>query len=285
VWLAGLWVWIWEGILANKSMEMIWEDYKNAGYYMTISILWIALVESAAIYGLIIWVQLLTTNFIDPIAAIWVGLAIWLAWLWVWIWEGKMVWKAIQAMHVNPSHRKKILTFMILFIALIESVAIYGLVVATQILQTPEISWIIAIGAWLAVGLSALWVWIWEWTLSEYSMDVIWKKSSLQGLFLTTTILWIALVESAAIYGLVISFQILWISPEIALSGLAAWLAIWLAALWAWIGEGMLVAGTFCSIYRNPTMKSRDLAFMVLFLALIEVLAIYGLIVAFQILS
>jgi F0F1-type ATP synthase membrane subunit c/vacuolar-type H+-ATPase subunit K len=29
---------------------------------------------------------------------------------------------------------------MILFIALIESVAIYGLVVATQILQTPEIS-------------------------------------------------------------------------------------------------------------------------------------------------
>jgi F0F1-type ATP synthase membrane subunit c/vacuolar-type H+-ATPase subunit K len=47
----------------------------------------------------------------------------------------------------------------------------------------------------------------------------------------------------------------------------------------------MLVGGTFISMYRNPSLKSRDLAFMVLFLALIEVLAIYGLIVAFQILS
>jgi F0F1-type ATP synthase membrane subunit c/vacuolar-type H+-ATPase subunit K len=38
-------------------------------------------------------------------------------------------------------------------------------------------------------------------------------------------------------------------------------------------------------MYRNPSQRSRDLAFMVLFLALIEVLAIYGMIVAMQILS
>jgi F0F1-type ATP synthase membrane subunit c/vacuolar-type H+-ATPase subunit K len=38
-------------------------------------------------------------------------------------------------------------------------------------------------------------------------------------------------------------------------------------------------------MYRNPREKSRDLAFMVLFIALIEVLAIYGLIISFQILG
>jgi F0F1-type ATP synthase membrane subunit c/vacuolar-type H+-ATPase subunit K len=43
------------------------------------------------------------------------------------------------------------------------------------------------------------------------------------------------------------------------------------------------VSGVMDSIHRNPANKSKSLAFMVLFLALIEVLAIYGLIVAFQI--
>jgi F0F1-type ATP synthase membrane subunit c/vacuolar-type H+-ATPase subunit K len=35
---------------------------------------------------------------------------------------------------------------------------------------------------------------------------------------------------------------------------------------------------------RNPANKSKDLTFMILFLALVEVLAIYGLIIAFNIL-
>ena len=40
----------------------------------------------------------------------------------------------MESMSMDPKNRKKILTFMILFIALIESVAIYGLVVSTQIM-------------------------------------------------------------------------------------------------------------------------------------------------------
>jgi F0F1-type ATP synthase membrane subunit c/vacuolar-type H+-ATPase subunit K len=35
----------------------------------------------------------------------------------------------MEAMRMDPNNRRKILTYMILFIALIESVAIYGLVV------------------------------------------------------------------------------------------------------------------------------------------------------------
>ena len=283
--LAWLWVWIWEWILAHRSMEVISKDFKNSGYYLTVTILGIALVESAAIYGLIIGVQLLSTDFIDPLAAVGVWLAVWLAWLGVWIWEWKMVWEAMEAMRMDSKNRRKILTFMILFIALIESVAIYWLVVWTQILWTLDINGYIAIWAWLAIWLAGLWVWVGEWILSSYSMEVIWKNSKMHSTFLTTTILWVALAESAAIYGLVIAFQVLWLSPEMALAWLWAGAAIGLAALWAGIWEGMLVGGTFISMYRNPSLKSRDLAFMVLFLALIEVLAIYGLIVAFQILS
>jgi F0F1-type ATP synthase membrane subunit c/vacuolar-type H+-ATPase subunit K len=46
----------------------------------------------------------------------------------------------MQAMNVNPENKNKIMTFMILFLALIESAAIYGLVMAIQMLNMPEIS-------------------------------------------------------------------------------------------------------------------------------------------------
>jgi F0F1-type ATP synthase membrane subunit c/vacuolar-type H+-ATPase subunit K len=40
---------------------MISKDFKNNSYYLTVTILGIALVESAAIYGLIIAIQLLNS--------------------------------------------------------------------------------------------------------------------------------------------------------------------------------------------------------------------------------
>jgi F0F1-type ATP synthase membrane subunit c/vacuolar-type H+-ATPase subunit K len=45
-----------------------------------------------------------------------------------------MVAEAMEAMKMDPKNKKRLLTMMILFIALIESVAIYGLVMATQIM-------------------------------------------------------------------------------------------------------------------------------------------------------
>ena len=129
-------------------METIWKNPKMSTYYLTIAILGIALVESAAIYWLILSMQLLNSTATLELAAIGIGLAIWLAGLWVWIWEGKMVSWALQAMKQNPESKRKIMTFMILFLALIESAAIYGLVIWYQLLSSPDISpvaWLIAI--------------------------------------------------------------------------------------------------------------------------------------------
>lgn len=285
VWLAWLWVWIWEWLLANKSIQYIANDYKNSSFYLVVTILSIALVESAAIYGLIISVQLLSTVNISDLWLIWAGLAIGLTWLWVWIWEWYMVRWALDSIRLNSKYRKKILVYMILFIALVESVAIYWLVVSTQILTQPDLVWVLAIAAALSIGLGWIWVAIWEWFLLHNALDVIGKNPKFQSLFLTTSILSVALVESAAIYSLVIAFEILWFDPANTLITLWAGISVWLAALWAGIWEWMLSWWTLSSMYRNPHEKSRDLAFMVLFIALIEVLAIYGLIVSLQILS
>ena len=279
--LAWLWVWVWEGILAKKAITLIWEKPELTNYYLPITILGIALVESAAIYWLIIAFQIMDMTLADNMLAIGAWLAVWLAGLWVWIWEWIMIWWALEAMWVWRVNRSKILTYMILFIALVESAAIYGLIISFQILSS-DIAGIAAIGAWLAIWLTWLWVWIWEWILSSKSILVAAKRPSLSMLFLTITILWVALVESVAIYGLVVAFTIL-STPELLIAWIGAWLAIGLWWLWAWIGEWVMIWWTVESINRNPANKSKDLTFMILFISLIEVTAIYWLIIAFKV--
>ena len=101
----------------------------------------------------------------------------------------------------------------------------------------------------------------------------------------TYTILGIALVESAAIYGLIVAFNILK-APEISgTQAIGAGLAIGLTAFIAGYGEGKLVSGSLNAMNRNPEDKANVLQFMVLFLAMIEASAIYGLIIAQKIIS
>jgi F0F1-type ATP synthase membrane subunit c/vacuolar-type H+-ATPase subunit K len=49
IWLAAIWVAIWQGYLTFKAMETLGKNPKMSTYYLTIAILWIALVDSAAI--------------------------------------------------------------------------------------------------------------------------------------------------------------------------------------------------------------------------------------------
>lgn len=282
---AWLWVAIWQWILIYKSLEMMGRNPKMNTFFLTVTILWIALVESAAIYWLIVAFQILGKEWLDGLTAIWIWLSVWLAWLWVWIWEWLLVWASIDAMNTNPDNKNKLMTFMILFLALVESAAIYGLVISFQMLGSETITWYQAIWAWLAVWLAWLWVWVWEWMLAQKAMYYIWKNFEMSGFLLTVTILWIALVESAAIYGLVVAFSIIWNEALEWLKAIWAWSAIGLAWLWAWVWEWILVWGAMDAMNRNPKNKNKTLVFMVLFLALVEVIAIYGLIIAFSILG
>ena len=65
------------------------------------------------------------------------------------------------------------------------------------------------------------------------------------------------------------------------LVALAAGLAIGIPALGAALGQGRAVAAALESIGRNPTSADRIQTPMIIGLALIEALAIYGLIIAF----
>lgn len=47
----------------------------------------------------------------------------------------------------------------------------------------------------------------------------------------------------------------------------------------------MIIAAAFNAMLRNPEMKSKLRAYMILFVALIETCAIYGLVIAFRMLG
>lgn len=136
--------------------------------------------------------------------------------------------------------------------------------------------------------MAGLGVGIGEGLVAKKSLEVMGKNPKLSGTFLVLTILGIALVESAAIYGLIVSLQILSIDPETLMMGtkaVAAGFAVGLAGLGVGIGEGLLVSSALDAILRNPSIKGKVMTFMILFLALVESAAIYGLIVALQLLG
>ena len=285
VWLAWIWVAIGQWILAKKAMEVMWNSPKMVTFYLTVTILGIALIESAVIYWLVVAFQLLAADALPLYTSIWAWLAIWLAWLWAWIWEWKLIAWALTAMDENPSIKGKIMTFMVLFVALVEVTAIYGLIIAFKIIDWwVDLDPMYAMWAWLAIWLAWVWVAIGRWYMSEKALEVMWKSPKMISFYLTVSILWVALIESAAIYALIVAFQIL--SFEWAwLAAVWAWLAIWLTGLWAWIWEWQLIAWALNAMNRNPELKGKIMTFMVLFVALVEVTAIYGLIIAFKIIE
>jgi len=135
--------------------------------------------------------------------------------------------------------------------------------------------------AWLGVGIG-------EGMVAKKSLEVMGKNPEMSWFFLVLTILGIALTESAAIYGLIIAFQIIGLDPESVTSiskVIGAGIAVGLAGCGSGIGEGMLVSGAMEAILRNPEIKGKIMAFMILFLALVESSAIYWLVIAFSLLG
>lgn len=290
--LSYVWPWLavglsWVGvaigqwILAKKAMEVIWKTPAMTTFYLTVTILWIALVESAVIYGLVVAFQLLASETLGLFSSMGAWIAIWAAWLWAGWWEGVLIAWALGAMERNPEIKWKIMTFMVLFVALVEVTAIYGLIIAFKIIGFDTES-VVHLGAGLAIGLAWVWVAIGRWYLSEEALEVMGRNPKMISFFLTVSILWVALVESAAIYALIVSFQILSIEGLDAIASVGAGLAIWLTGLGAWVGEWLLIKGAMNSMNRSPETKWKIMAFMVLFVALIEVVAIYGLIISFK---
>lgn len=146
--------------------------------------------------------------------------------------------------------------------------------------QTLALIW-----AGLAMGLAWFGTVIWQWELSRVSMEILGRNPMHRSQLLIFSVLWIALVESGAIYGMIIAFKIINTANIDPMHAIAAGLAMGITAMWAGFGESKVVCGSLEAFNRNPENKAQVLQSMLLFLALAEVVSIYALIIAFQLLK
>lgn len=144
---------------------------------------------------------------------------------------------------------------------------------------------ILALGAALAIWLSGLGVALGQWILTKTSIEVLWEKPELAWSLRIFTILWMALVESAAIYWFIVAFQIVGTDGITAAQAIWAGLAVGATAFWAGYGEWKLVAWALEALARSSENKNMIMQFMILFIALVESAAIYWLIIAQKILA
>lgn len=143
----------------------------------------------------------------------------------------------------------------------------------------------LSLWAGLAIGLAGAWVAMGQGRLAGTAIEMMGRDPKQVTTLIMYTVLGVALVESAAIYGLVVAFQILGSSWAADVNVIGAGLAIGLAGFGAGYGEWYIIQAALIAYNRNPSMKNQILQFMVLFIALAETSAIYGLVVAFKLLN
>ncbi|MCS6982822.1 MAG: ATP synthase F0 subunit C [Candidatus Absconditabacterales bacterium] len=144
------------------------------------------------------------------------------------------------------------------------------------------------VGVALAIGVTGLGVTICQGLVAREAIEAQGKNPDLAGTLRTLTILGLALVESAAIYGLVVAILILQkvgVDGFAATQGLAAGLAIALPGFAAGLGQGMIVINAIKAVLRNPADTANIRTNMIIFIALVESAAIYGLVTAILILN
>lgn len=149
----------------------------------------------------------------NTLGLLWAWLAVGLWGIGAAFWEVMIAAATMNSILRNPDMKWKLMTFMILFIALDETVAIYWLIVALQILWVDSASMVnphMFISAWLAVGLPWIAVGIWEGYVAKTAVENMGKNPEISSTLMVLTILGMALVESAAIYWLVVAFDLLW---------------------------------------------------------------------------
>ncbi|MFA5917115.1 MAG: ATP synthase F0 subunit C [Candidatus Gracilibacteria bacterium] len=116
---------------------------------------------------------------------------------------------AMDTLGKNPKIGKEILIQTTVGITLIESIVIFGLLVAFKILNTTGIDYVTAIAAGLSIGLTGFIVGLGEGKLMATSIESLNRNPENKNQVLMFMILFAALLESVVIFGLLVSLSLL----------------------------------------------------------------------------
>lgn len=286
-----------EGYIAAKANFGISRNPKMAGDIFKTMLVGQAVAESASIFALVIAMILLFTEFsADSYIVISVllasGLCMGFGAIGSGIGAGYPGGAACEGMARQPAMSGRLTTNMLIGSAVCQTTSIYALVTSLILIYLDfsmrplSPTWAAIMGAGLASGIGAIGSGIGEGLVAESACEGIARQPAAAGTVTNMMLLGQAVTETTAIYGLLISFIMMFkifpatdsIAPAMAL--LSAGLCMGIGALGPGIGEGVTARGAVKWIARNESSSAGTIRVMLVGQAVSESTGIYALVIS-----
>lgn len=286
-----------EGYTASRASEAISRSSANAGDIVKNMLVGQAISESASIFSLVIAILLLfmevgTPSAITAASLFGSGLCMGFGAIGSGVGAGLPAGKSCLAIARQPAASGRITTNMLIGTAVCQTPAIFAMVVALLLMfreagQAPAFPTCAAmIGAGLSTGLAAIGSGYGGGMAAGASCEGVAREPGATGLVTTTMLVGQAVAQTPSVFGLLISFVLMFKSfPEAAtLSAsvglLSAGLCMGLGGIGPGIGNGMVAEGAVRWVARNIAYSGDLMRVMLVGQAVSQSTAIYAMVVS-----
>lgn len=285
------------GIAAGKANEAITRNPKLFGVIFKNMLVGMAVAESAAIFALVVGLLLLfsvqpTNEWAQVFVILSAGACMGVGAIGSGLGCGYPVASSCTGIARQPMMANKLTANMLIGSAVCQTPCIFALVVSFILIfasssgQPLNPYWAAVVGAGLATGVSAIWAGFSGGLIAEVSCEGAARQPKSAGTVLRTMLLGQAVMQTAAIYGLLVSFVLLfkaysattsW-APAAALIG--SGIAIGFGTFGPCVGEAFVSRAAIKGISRNHGNVALLTRTMLVGMAICESIAIYALIIS-----
>lgn len=286
-----------EGIAAGRANEASARNPKNSGAVFKNMLVGQAVAESAAIFALVIAMMLLFSikpsgNILQIFILISSGVCMGLGAIGAGVGSGYPTGSACVGIARQPVMAGKLTTNMLIGSAVCQTPAIFALVVSFILMFTnvdglpANPYWAAYLGAGLATGLAAIGSGLGGGLVAETSCESAARQPRVAGTVLKSMLLGQAVTQTTAIYGLLVSFVLIFkgydatTSWTVAAALLGASLCMGLGGIGSGAGEGLAARSAVKWIGRNVGATAELTRTMLVGMAVAESTSIYALVVS-----
>lgn len=286
-----------EGHTAAQANEAVSRSPKLSGEIFKSMLMGQAIAESASIFALVIAMLLLFSKFpadswLNACVVLSAGLAMGFGAIGSGVGSGFPAGAACQGLSRQPAVSSRLTTNMLIGSAVCQTPSIFALVCAFILLFTNfsgypvSPTWAAILGAGLASGLAAIGAGIGSGLVAESGCEGIARRPDAASAVTNVMLLGQAVTQTTAIYGLLISFILIFktapateaLAPAMAL--LAAGICMGIGAIGPGVGEGITARSAVSWIARNEEAMAEITRVMLVGQAVAESTGIYSLVIA-----
>lgn len=296
--LGGLGTGVGEGVASGQANEAIARNPKLYDAIFKNMLVGMAVTESAAIFALVVALMLLfsvtpSDNVLHIFVLISSGICMGLGAIGSGIGAAFPTGSSCIGIARQPRAANKLIANMLVSSAVCQTPSIFALVVSFILMFTNTLGhpvnpyWAAYLGAGLATGLGTIGAGYGGGLAAEACCEGIARQPQSADIMLKTTLLGQAVIQTTAIYGLLVSFVLLFLksyestaSWAAAAALLSAGVAMGLGGIGSGIGEGRTANCAIRGINKNMDCTNLLTRTMLVGMAVVESTAIYALIVA-----